>query len=203
MGALIDYYFVLGIQSGASADEIKQAYWRAARTHHPDMGGDHRRMKTVNEAYEILSDPGRRAEYDQDLARAWATAEERARPHDQAQSAPPRREAYGAPGGQREPEHGPLYRQWQVHEDQVRQAKRRAMPSVSDGGQAAFIWVLIAAGLIWLWLGYGAWREGAWYVIGFLLVSEFYWLGAVWVAVAVTAIWEEVARWLTRRSSPT
>jgi hypothetical protein len=160
-------------------------------------------MQAVNAAYEVLRDPVRRAEFDQDLARAWATAEERARPQGQAEPAPPPRENPGETGGQREAEHGPLYRQWQAHEDRVLRAKRRAKPGVSDGGQAAFVYALIAAGLCWLWLGYEAYQEGAWYVIGFFLLSEFYWLGAVWVAVAVTAIWEEVAGWLTRRSSPT
>jgi hypothetical protein len=48
----------------ATADEIHAAYKRLARRVHPDAGGDERRMATVNEAYRVLCDAGRRAAYD-------------------------------------------------------------------------------------------------------------------------------------------
>lgn len=63
-----DYYDVLGIARDASGDEIKQAYRKLARKHHPDVSHDKNeaelRFKTINEAYEVLSDPGKRAQYD-------------------------------------------------------------------------------------------------------------------------------------------
>jgi curved DNA-binding protein len=60
-----DYYKLLGITKGASADDIKKAFRKAARKHHPDAGGSEETFKQVNEAYEVLSDEEKRAQYDQ------------------------------------------------------------------------------------------------------------------------------------------
>jgi len=61
-----DYYEVLGISKGASADEIKKAFRKAAVQHHPDKeGGDEAKFKEVNEAYEVLKDTSKRQRYDQ------------------------------------------------------------------------------------------------------------------------------------------
>lgn len=64
-----DYYEVLGIQKGASDDEIKKAYKKKAREFHPDLHPDdptcEDKMKEVNEAYEVLSNPDKKQRYDQ------------------------------------------------------------------------------------------------------------------------------------------
>ncbi len=57
-------YETLGVQKGASADEIKKAYRKLAREHHPDQGGDETRFKEIQGAYDILSDPEKRKAYD-------------------------------------------------------------------------------------------------------------------------------------------
>lgn len=60
-----DYYELLGISKGASADEIKKAFRKAAIEHHPDRGGDEAKFKEINEAYEVLKDSSKRQRYDQ------------------------------------------------------------------------------------------------------------------------------------------
>lgn len=64
-----DYYEVLGLERGASDEAIKKAYRQLAKKYHPDLNpGDkdaEARFKEINEAYEILSDPDKRARYDQ------------------------------------------------------------------------------------------------------------------------------------------
>lgn len=61
-----DYYRILGISKGASDDEIKKAFRALAHKYHPDKeGGSEAKFKEINEAYQVLSDPKKRAQYDQ------------------------------------------------------------------------------------------------------------------------------------------
>lgn len=61
-----DYYQQLGVSKSASKDEIKKAFRKLAHEHHPDKkGGDDKKFKELNEAYQVLSDDQKRARYDQ------------------------------------------------------------------------------------------------------------------------------------------
>lgn len=64
-GDLKDYYGLLGITASAGSSEIHKAYWHKASQCHPDMGGNHEAMVQIAEAWRILSDPAKRARYDQ------------------------------------------------------------------------------------------------------------------------------------------
>ena len=60
-----DYYKILGVTKAASEDEIKKAYRKLAHQHHPDKsGGNEQKFKEINEAYQVLSDKTKRANYD-------------------------------------------------------------------------------------------------------------------------------------------
>lgn len=77
-----DYYQILGVEPGAGAVEIRTAYRRLARKHHPDVNqdpGSEEAFKAINEAYEVLRDPEKRKAYEQLRARGY-------RPGDQVRS---------------------------------------------------------------------------------------------------------------------
>ena len=76
MAATPDYYKTLGVPRTATSDEIKKAFRKLARKHHPDAGGDEAKFKELNEAYEVLSDDKKRELYDQ-----YGTANENQIPH--------------------------------------------------------------------------------------------------------------------------
>jgi DnaJ-class molecular chaperone len=60
----MDHYNTLGIARNASQDEIKQAYRKLASVHHPDKGGDTAKFQQIQQAYETLSNPQKKQEYD-------------------------------------------------------------------------------------------------------------------------------------------
>ncbi len=63
---MADYYEILGVSKEATSDEIKKAYRKLAHKHHPDKtGGDDKKFKEINEAYQTLSDETKRSQYDQ------------------------------------------------------------------------------------------------------------------------------------------
>lgn len=69
MSAKKDYYEVLGVDKSASQDEVKKAYRKLAKKHHPDMNKDNKeeaeeKFKVLSEAYEVLADPEKRSKYD-------------------------------------------------------------------------------------------------------------------------------------------
>src|ERR1700675_2264643 len=67
--AVMDFYETLGVKRGAGADDIRKAYRKLARKHHPDLNpGDKTaedRFKKVQEAYDVMSDPKKKQMYDQ------------------------------------------------------------------------------------------------------------------------------------------
>jgi curved DNA-binding protein len=75
----IDYYKILGINKNATQEEIKKAYRKLARKHHPDLNPNDKNAKSVfqqiNEANEVLSDPEKRKKYDQ-FGKDWQHAEQ-------------------------------------------------------------------------------------------------------------------------------
>jgi curved DNA-binding protein len=72
--AFKDYYQILGVPRDASSADIKKAFRKLAREHHPDVSKDKKgaeeKFKEINEANEVLSDPEKRKKYD-DLGRGW------------------------------------------------------------------------------------------------------------------------------------
>ncbi|MEO1055796.1 MAG: J domain-containing protein [Actinomycetota bacterium] len=91
------HYAVLGIRPDASDQEVRDAFRRLARQHHPDRSAAERagadRMAEINEAYRVLSDPSRRAVYDASLRRSPAEPSTAPEPADEGYSPPTSRPA--------------------------------------------------------------------------------------------------------------
>lgn len=60
-----NHYQTLGLAKNCSPTDIKKAYYKLVKQHHPDHGGSLKKIKEINEAYEILSDLSKKKEYDQ------------------------------------------------------------------------------------------------------------------------------------------
>src|SRR5215475_9814815 len=95
-----DYYETLGVARTASADDIKKAYRRLARKYHPDVSKEkdaEAKFKQVQEAYEVLKDPEKRAAYDQ-LGSNWKAGQDFRPPPDFGGGFEFRGRPGGAPG---------------------------------------------------------------------------------------------------------
>ncbi len=98
-----DYYATLGVPKTATEKELKQAYRKLARKHHPDVNPDDKsaesKFKEINEAYEVLGDPDKRKKYDE-LGANW-------RMYEQAGSSPRPDDAWQVNFGSRGPARRP------------------------------------------------------------------------------------------------
>ena len=63
-GTMKDYFNILGVGADASEEDIKRAYRTLAMKHHPDRGGDQAKFQEIQEAYSVLTDPQKRAEWE-------------------------------------------------------------------------------------------------------------------------------------------
>src|ERR1700746_641225 len=90
----IDYYKVLGLDKNATPEDIRKAYRKLARKHHPDLNPNdkeaHKKFQQINEANEVLSDPEKRKKYDQ-YGKDWQHAEQ----FEQARQSQQRPHGYG------------------------------------------------------------------------------------------------------------
>ena len=94
----VDYYSILGLDKNASQEDIKKAYRKLARKHHPDVNPNDpaasKKFQQINEANEVLSDPEKRKKYDQ-YGKDWAHADQ----FEQARRSQQQQQPFGG-GGQ-------------------------------------------------------------------------------------------------------
>ena len=112
-----NYYQILGVEKSATADDIKRAFRRLASQHHPDKGGDTIKFQEIQEAYGVLGDDAKRAEYDN-----------------------PKPQFSGFPGGGGFNMHdmfGQMFGQHQPRRSHVRMTVWISLPEVAQGGSRA------------------------------------------------------------------
>ena len=155
-----DYYQSLELKADASPAAIKEAYYRLSKLYHPDVsGGDGSvdKFRSISAAYEVLSDPAKKAQYD---------AARRPRPRDTESSyrysgyaeyrGGPRRSpnAYGMPRERTKKEHD----EW-IHQQNMRHQSRKASEDRSGSGLWFYFWGSIAA---WITCSIAHWFERTW-----------------------------------------
>ena len=98
----IDYYKILGVTKTATQDEIRSAYRKLARKHHPDLNPNdkeaNKKFQQINEANEVLSDPDKRKKYDQ-YGKDWQHAEAFEKARQSAGTGRARPGGFGSAGG--------------------------------------------------------------------------------------------------------
>ncbi len=77
---MVTHYEALGITEGASEEEVRHAYRRLVKAAHPDLAGDTAQFRLITQAYEVLSDPAKRAAYDRSLQPSLVKVQPRPRP---------------------------------------------------------------------------------------------------------------------------
>ncbi|MDG4652122.1 DnaJ C-terminal domain-containing protein [Chryseobacterium arthrosphaerae] len=99
--AYIDYYKILGVDKNATQDDIKKAYRKLARKHHPDLNPNdkeaEKKFKELNEANEVLSNPENRAKYDK-YGEHWKHGEEYEKAQQQQRQYQQQQHSYGGGG---------------------------------------------------------------------------------------------------------
>src|SRR6476619_7193409 len=94
----VDYYKTLGVDKNANTEDIKKAYRKLARKHHPDLNPNdkeaHKKFQQINEANEVLSDPEKRKKSDQ-YGKDWQQAEQ----FEQARQTRQRSQHFGGSAG--------------------------------------------------------------------------------------------------------
>ena len=91
------YYELLGVVRDSSAEEIRAAYRKLSKTHHPDHGGSDALFRQLRSAYEVLSNPQRRDAYDKSLTEASCAGEDSDAPTASGQPPPPPHNGWGFP----------------------------------------------------------------------------------------------------------
>ena len=99
----IDYYKILGLEKNASEEDIKKAYRKLARKHHPDLNPNdkeaHKKFQQINEANEVLGDPEKRKKYDQ-YGKDWQHADQFEQARQQRQRGPQYSETFSGNFGE-------------------------------------------------------------------------------------------------------